>query len=202
MRRIALIISTLFIMKPVLAADTWSVDDAHSASRFKIKHLMISTVAGEVTGMKGKVDLDGKKVNSVDVTLDAKTLSTNNAKRDEHLRGPDFFDVKKYPTITFKSDKVENDGAKLKINGKLTLHGVTKDVTFDSEGLTDTVKDPWGNTRRALVATTKINRADYGIKWNKDLDGGGVVVGNDVDITVETELVAPKAGEPAKKPKG
>jgi polyisoprenoid-binding protein YceI len=201
MKRTALALLVLILVKPAFAHEAWTIEGDHSAARFRIKHLMISTVAGEVMGLKGKVELDDKKIQTLEATLDAKTISTNNKKRDDHLRSPDFFDTAKYPNIAFKSKKVEEAGGKWKISGDLTLHGVTKEVTFESEGVTDAIKDPWGNTRRGLVATTKIDRNDFGIKWNKTLDAGGLALGNEVDITVETELVAPKAEAAPKKPK-
>jgi polyisoprenoid-binding protein YceI len=126
----------------------------------------------------------------VDVTIDTKTVDTSEPQRDNDLRSEKFFEVAKYPTITFKSKKVEPISAgKLKVTGDLTIHGVTKEVVLDVEGPTAPIKDPWGNTRVALNATTKVNRQDYGVKWNANIDGGGVVVGDDVNITIDLEMV-------------
>jgi polyisoprenoid-binding protein YceI len=134
----------------------------------------------------------------VDVTIDAASVDTRVPNRDKDLRSDHFFDVEKYPTITFKSTKVEQAGpGKLKVTGDLTIHGVTKPVVLEVEGPTAAVKDPWGNQRAAANATTKINRQDFSVKWNAKMDGGGLVVGDDVDITIDLEMVqkgAPKAG--------
>jgi len=126
----------------------------------------------------------------VEVFIDAASINTGHAQRDEHLRGPDFFEVTKYPTITFVSKKViKTEPNRLKVVGDLTIHGVTREITVDVEGPTPEVKDPWGNFRRGATATAKINRRDFGLTWNKVLDSGGLVVGDEVNIYVEVELV-------------
>jgi len=183
---------------PALAATTtWQIDPAHTAAGFAVKHLMISTVRGQFKGVNGTVNWDDQDISksTIDVTIDAKTVDTSEPKRDEDLRSEKFFDTTKYPTITFKSKKVENVSAgKLKVIGDLTIRGVTKEVVLDIEGPSNQVKDPWGNTRVAASATTKINRQDYGVKWNANVDGGGVVVGDEVNITIDLEMIqkAPK----------
>lgn len=183
---------------PALAATTtWQIDPAHTAAGFAVKHLMISTVRGQFKGVNGTVNWDDQDISksTIDVTIDAKTVDTSEPKRDEDLRSEKFFDTTKYPTITFKSKKVENVSAgKLKVTGDLTIRGVTKEVVLDIEGPSNQVKDPWGNTRVAASATTKINRQDYGVKWNANVDGGGVVVGDEVNITIDLEMIqkAPK----------
>lgn len=176
-------------------ADTWDIDDSHSQANLKVKHLMISTVHGKITGVKGKVEFDGKDITkaSVDASLDPASIDTGNAKRDEHLRSPDFLDVAKFPTMTFKSKKVEKTKDGFNLTGDLTLHGVTKPVTLKAEGPTPEMKDPWGNTRRGVSASTKINRKDFGLNWNKALESGGVLVGDELDITIEMEIM--KAGK-------
>ena len=127
---------------------------------------------------------------TVEVTLDAASINTGHAKRDEHLRSPDFFDVTQYPTITFVSKKVTKAGMnKLKVIGNLTIHGMTKEIAVDVEGPSPEVKDPWGNFRRGATATANIDRRDFGLKWNKVLDSGGLVVGEEVNIYIEVELV-------------
>lgn len=179
---------------PAFAAETWEIDASHSTARFKIKHMMISNVSGEITGMKGTFTTEGKDITKLttDVTLDATTINTNNAKRDEHLKSADFFDIAKHPNITFKSKKVtKGKGKTFKIVGDLTMHGVTKEVTLEDAALTDALKDPWGNMRRGFTAKTKINRKDYGLTWNKALETGGVVVGETTDIELEVELTQP-----------
>src|ERR1700730_13134433 len=173
---------------------TYQIDPRHSAAGFSVTHLMISTVRGEFHGLNGTVLLDDKDItkSSVDVTLDATTVDTREPDRDKDLRSPNFFDVAQYPTITFKSTKVEKNGAdKLKITGDLTLHGVTKQVVLDATVPKAPIKDPWGLQRTAVSATTKINRQDFGVKWNKALDGGGVVVSDEVNINLDVEMIVP-----------
>jgi polyisoprenoid-binding protein YceI len=153
---------------------------------------MVSNVKGDFTKVKGVVTMDDNDVSNlnVEVTIDAASVNTGHAKRDEHLRAADFFDVAKYPTITFVSKKVMKDGSdRLKVAGDLTMHGVTREVTVNVEGPTQQVKDPWGNFRRGATGTAKINRKDFGLTWNRALETGGVVVGEDVDIFVEIELI-------------
>jgi polyisoprenoid-binding protein YceI len=182
------------------ATSTWQIDPNHSAAQFAVRHLAISTVRGAFTKVTGTIQLDDKDVSksSVDVTIEAASVDTRVADRDKDLRSDHFFDVEKYPTLTFKSAKVEQEApGKLKVTGDLTIHGVTKQVVLEVEGPTAPVKDPWGNQRAAANATTKINRQDFGVKWNAKMDGGGLVVGDDIDITIDVEMVqkgAPKAG--------
>ncbi len=188
-----IILFMLFFTLPVLShAATWQIDPDHSSFQFKVRHLMVSNVKGDFTKSKGVVTIDDKDVSNlkIELTIDAASVSTDHAKRDEHLRGPDFFDVAKYPTITFVSKKVIKDGPdRLKVIGDLTIHGITKEITVDVEGPTPEVKDPWGGFRRGATATTKINRKDFGLTWNRALETGGVVVGDDVNIYIEVELV-------------
>jgi polyisoprenoid-binding protein YceI len=182
----------------VAGASTWQVDPNHSSAQFAVRHLGLSTVRGAFTKVTGKADLDDKDVtkSSVEVTIDTNSVDTRVPNRDNDLRSDHFFDVAKYPTITFKSKKVEQVApGKLKITGDLTIHGTTKEVVLDVDGPTAPVKDPWGNQRIAASGTTKINRQDYGVKWNATMDNGGVVVGDDVDITIDVELVQPKAAK-------
>jgi polyisoprenoid-binding protein YceI len=174
------------------ATTTWQIDPAHTAASFAVKHLMISTVRGEFKGITGTVNWDDQDItkSTVDVTIDAKTVDTSEPQRDNDLKSDKFFDVEKYPTITFKSKKVEQVSVgKLKVTGDLTIHGITKEAVLDVEGPSASVKDPWGNTRVAISATTKVNRQDYGVKWNANIDGGGVVVGDDVNITIDMEMI-------------
>jgi len=174
------------------ATSTWQIDPAHTAAGFAVKHLMISTVRGQFKGITGTVNWDDQDItkSTVDVTIDANTVDTSEPQRDKDLKSDKFFDVGKYPTITFKSKKIEQVSAgKLKVTGDLTIHGVTKEAVLDIEGPTPAVKDPWGNSRVAVSATTKVNRQDYGVKWNANMDGGGVVVGDDVNITIDLEMI-------------
>jgi polyisoprenoid-binding protein YceI len=180
------------------ATSTWQIDPNHSAAQFAVRHLAISTVRGAFTKVSGTVQLDDKDISksSVDVTIDAASVDTRVPNRDKDLRSDHFFDVEKYPTLTFKSTKVEQlEPGKLKVTGDLTLHGVTKPVVLEVEGPTAAVKDPWGNQRAAVNATTKINRQDFGMKWNPTMDGGGLVVGNDVAITIDVEMVQKDAAK-------
>ena len=171
---------------------TWQIDPQHTAAGFAVKHLMISTVRGQFKGVTGTVNWEDQDISksTVDITIDANTVDTSEPKRDADLKSDKFFDVAKYPTITFKSKKIEQVSAgKLKITGDLTIRGVTKEAVLDVEGPTPPVKDPWGNTRVAANATTKVNRQDFGVKWNASMDGGGVVVGDDVAITIDLEMI-------------
>jgi polyisoprenoid-binding protein YceI len=197
--RMAMIVGLSAILSWPAAATTttWQIDPSHTAAQFAVKHLMISTVRGEFKGVTGTVNWDDQDVtkSTVDVTIDATTVNTGEPKRDAHLKSGDFFDAEKFPTMTFKSKKVEQvSTGKLKVTGDLTIHGVTKEVVLDVDGPAAAVKDPWKNMRSALTATTKINRQDFGVKWNQNMDGGGVVVGNDVNITIDLEMTkqAPK----------
>ncbi|KFA93323.1 YceI family protein [Archangium violaceum] len=198
-------IAALVLASPSLAfATEYDIDSAHSGANFSVKHMMVSNVRGAFSKVTGTANIDEKDItkSTVQAVIDATTINTNEPKRDEHLKSPDFFDTAKYPTITFKSTKVEKAGDNLKVMGDLTMHGVTKPVTLDVEGFTTEAKDPWGNTKRGGTATTKINRKDFGLGWNKVLDTGGVAVGEEVAITLDLELnkkQAPAAA-PAAKP--
>src|SRR5215475_5493745 len=188
----AVILTGAMALQASAATTTWKIDPAHTAAQFAVKHMMISTVRGEFKGVTGTVIWDDQDVtkSTVDVTIDAKTVNTGEEQRDQDLRSANFFEVEKYPTLTFKSKKVESAGAgKLKITGDLTMHGVTKEVILNVEGPSAAVKDPWGNTRAAVSATTQVNRQDFGVKWNANMDGGGVVVGDTVNITIDLEMV-------------
>jgi polyisoprenoid-binding protein YceI len=186
---------------PALAAtSTWQIDPAHTAAQFSVKHLAISTVRGGFSNVKGTISFDDADVSksAVDVTIDVSTVDTRQPDRDKDLKSDKFFDVAHYPAMTFKSKKVEQAGAgKLKVSGDLTIRGVTKEVVLDVEGPTAPVKDPWGNQRAAATASTKINRQDFGVKWNATMDNGGVVVGDEVAITLDVEMVkqAAKSGD-------
>ncbi|PYT48951.1 MAG: protein yceI precursor [Acidobacteria bacterium] len=178
---------------PAPAANSnWQIDPAHSSAQFSVRHMAISTVRGAFSKVTGSVVFDDKDVSksTVEVTIDANSVDTRVPDRDNDLRSEKFFDVVHYPSITFKSKRVEQAApGKLKVTGDLTIRGTTKEVVLDVEGPTAPMKDPWGNTRNAATATTKINRQDFGVKWNATLDNGGVVVGDDVSIIIDVELV-------------
>jgi len=187
---------------PSLAQSTlWQIDPAHSIAQFSVRHMMISNVKGEFSNVTGVVNLDEKDPtrSTVEVSIDTTTVNTHLAKRDAHLRSADFFDVEKYPTMTFRSKRIVAVGpGRYKLSGDLTIRGVTREVTFDIEGPTPAIKDPGGNLRVGAAATTKISRKDFGVAWNAPLESGGVLVGDDVTITVDVELVKKAAPAPAK----
>lgn len=187
---------TAISLPAVAATSEWKIDPAHSSAQFAVRHLAISTIRGAFTKVSGTVQLDDQDVtkSSVDVTIDVDSVDTRVPDRDKDLRSERFFDVAKYPTITFKSKKVEQAGpGKLKVTGDLTIHGTTKEVVLDVDGPTPAIKDPWGNQRAAVNATTKINRQEYGVKFNAKMDSGGLVVGDDVAITIDVEMFKPGA---------
>jgi polyisoprenoid-binding protein YceI len=194
MRRyfIALFACLALVLPQIAGAATYQLDSVHSSIQFKIRHLTVANVTGTFNNFKGSATIEGEDPATlkVEVTIEAASVKTGNDKRDEHLKTPEFLDVAKYPTITFVSKKVmKGDPGKLKITGDLTLHGVTREITVDLEGPTPEIKDPWGNFRRGASGTGKIDRRDFGITWNKSLDAGGLVMGNEVTIYVEVEWV-------------
>jgi polyisoprenoid-binding protein YceI len=195
-RSIVAIAAAAWLSLPASAAtSTWNIDSHHSSAQFAVKHLMISTVRGQFHGVTGTVNWDEQDItkSTVDVTIDATTVDTQEPNRDKDLKSENFFDVTKYPTMTFKSKKIEQAGAgKLKVTGDLTMHGVTKEVVLDVDGPTAPIKDPWGNTRVALNATGSVNRQDFGVKWNAKMDNGGVVVADNVNITIDAEMIKKK----------
>ena len=165
---------------PQTATTTWNLDPVHSAAEFKVKHMMISNVKGQFSGITGALSLNEGSIGAshVEATIDATSINTRDAQRDGHLKSADFFDVEKYPTLSFRSTGVKRtDDGELAVTGDLTIHGVTREVVFQVEGPMAAAKDPWGNTRIGLSATTKINRKDYGLTWNAALETGGILVG-------------------------
>jgi polyisoprenoid-binding protein YceI len=174
------------------AVSIWNIDPAHSVAEFKVKHMMISNVKGQFTGVSGKLTLDDADVtkSSVEATIDAASISTGEKDRDTHLKSADFFDAEKFPTLNFKSTKITRAGDdELLAEGELTIHGVTRKAVFAVEGPTAPGKDPWGNTRIGIAATTKINRKDFGLTWNAALETGGILVGEEVTITLEVQFI-------------
>src|SRR5450759_54846 len=169
----------------------YDIDAAHSAARFSVRHMMVSNVRGEFAKLSGSVVYDPAKpdATTIDATIDAASINNNNEKRDAHLKSPDFFDAAKFPTLTFKSKRAWKADGVLQVEDSLTMHGVTRDVVLLMEGPTPEQKDPAGNTRIGATATTKVNRKDYGLAWNKVLESGGVVVGEEVAITIDVEAV-------------
>jgi polyisoprenoid-binding protein YceI len=197
MKRLAVALALL----PGLAlaqTSTWTIDPSHTHSSFTVRHLVISNVRGEFGKTTGTIKLDEKDPtkSSVEATIDASTINTREEKRDAHLKSPDFFDVAKHPTITFKSTKVEKKGeGKLAVTGDLTIRGVTKAVVLDVVGPTPEIKDPMGSARRGFAASTEIDRKDFGLTWSKTVEAGPVV-GDKVKIEIEAEVVK-EAGQKA-----
>jgi polyisoprenoid-binding protein YceI len=195
---------------PAFAKPTaWEIDSSHSSVTFSVRHMMVSNVKGEFGKITGNVSYDADKpeTSTIDATVDATTINTRDAKRDGHLKSPDFFDTAKFPTLTFKSKKITKAASGLKLAGDLTMHGVTKEVVFDVTGPAPAIKDPYGLTRSGATATAKINRKDFGLGWNKVLEAGGLAVGEEVAITLDLEMTqkapatasAAPAAAPAKK---
>ena len=178
---------------PLLAADTYAVDKGHSEATFTIKHL-VSKVSGRFNDFGGNISLDATKPeqSSVEFTIKAASVNTDNADRDKHLRSPEFFDVEKNPEITFKSGKVTPAGKdKFNVDGTLTIHGVSKPVTLPVE-FGGFAKDPWGNDKAGFTVETTLNRKDYGLVWNKTLDQGGYLLGDEVKIVINLETIKKK----------
>lgn len=177
---------------PGASTSTWKIDPVHSNAHFKVKHMMISHVKGEFTSITGTLELDEADVtkSKVEATIDANTISTREAQRDAHLKSTDFLDAQKFPTLTFKSTRISKKGEdEYAVSGDLSIHGVTRNVTFQVEELSAPMKDPWGNTRIGLSAATKINRKDFGLVWNSALETGGVLVGDEVTIMVDAQFI-------------
>jgi polyisoprenoid-binding protein YceI len=200
MKRLLALALALAAPAAALAQSSWALDANHTHSAFTIRHLVISNVRGEFGKTTGTLKLDEKDVtrSSVEATIETSTIDTRVADRDNHLRSPDFFDVAKYPKITFKSTKVEKAGeGKLKVTGDLTIKDVTRPVVLEVTGPSAEIKDPWGNVRRGLSAVTKINRKDFGLTWSKVVEAGPVV-GDEVAIEIEAELLKQDAKQAAK----
>jgi polyisoprenoid-binding protein YceI len=188
-------IAVVLSLPAAAATSNWQLDPAHSSAQFSVRHMAISTVRGAFSKVTGTVVLDESDItkSTVNVSIDVTTVDTREPNRDKDLKSDKFFDVEHFPTMTFKSKKVEQvSPGKLKVTGDLTIRGTTKEVVLDVDGPTAPVKDPWGNTRAAVAATTKVNRQDYGVKWNATLDSGGVVVGDEVNITIDAEMIKAK----------
>jgi polyisoprenoid-binding protein YceI len=173
-----------------MSTTTWQIDTAHSSANFSIKHMMIAKVHGGFEKLSGTLQLDSADItkSSIQASVEAASINTREAQRDAHLKSADFFDVEKYPTLDFKSTKIEKDGDDLKVTGQLTIHGVSKEVVFQVEGPTQEMKDPYGNIKIGISATTKIKRKDFGLGWNAALEAGGVLVGDDVALSLDVQF--------------
>lgn len=182
--------STLAV--PQTATTTWNLDPVHSVAEFKVKHMMISNVKGQFATVTGVLTLDEADITKsrVEASIEAASISTRDAQRDTHLKSEDFFHVDKFPKLSFKSTRITRTGdGGLAIAGDLTIRGVTRNVAFTVEGPTPPAKDPWGNIRLGLSATTKINRKDFGLTWNATLEAGSILVGDEVTITLDVQFV-------------
>jgi polyisoprenoid-binding protein YceI len=180
------------IAAPQKAVTTWNLDPIHSVAEFKVKHMMISNVKGQFAIVNGTLSLDEADLtrSRVEASLDAASVNTRDAQRNAHLKSADFFDVDNFPTLSFTSSRVSRTGdGELAVAGDLTIRGVTRAVVFNVEGPTAPGKDPWGNTRVGLSATTKINRKDFGLTWNAALETGGILVGDEVTITLDVQFL-------------
>jgi polyisoprenoid-binding protein YceI len=192
LRVFSLAIALIFAARLPAQDAIWRIDSNHSAAYFSVRHLMISTVRGEFTGISGTVRYDPKDVtaSSLEATIDCNTLHTGVAKRDEQMKGPDFFEVKRYPAMKFVSRNVQTAGpGKLRIAGDLTINATTRSVTLDVDGPSAIVKDAQGREKIGLSAAAKINRKDFGIVWNEVLETGGFAVADEVSISLDIELI-------------
>jgi polyisoprenoid-binding protein YceI len=180
-------------LAPALTATTtWNIDPAHTAAEFKVKHMMIANVKGHFSKISGVLIRDESNPTNdrIEATIEAASIQTRDERRDAHLKSADFFHVEKFPTLHFKSTGINVVGkGELSVEGDLTIHGVTRKVRFAVEGPTPPAKDPWGNTRIGVSASTKINRKDFGLTWNAALETGGILVGDEVTITLDAQFV-------------
>jgi polyisoprenoid-binding protein YceI len=170
----------------------YQIDPAHASAQFKVRHMMIANVKGEFDKIIGTVHYDpaNPSASSVDATIEVASISTRDEQRDAHLKSADFFDVEKFPTITYKSRRVTATGPdSFTVVGDLTIHGVTKEVDLKVEELTEEAKDPWGKVRRGATAKTRVHRKDFGMVFNVALEAGGFLVGEEVDLTIDVELI-------------
>ncbi len=205
LRLFAATVSFLFLSPALALASTWDVDPAHSTVEFSVRHMMVTTVKGQFQKVSGTVELDEKDAtkSKVEVSIDTASIDTREAKRDAHLKSPDFFDAAKFPALTFKSTKIEKAGkGKFKVTGDLSMHGVTKPVVLLVEGPSASIKDPFGRIVRGVMATGRLDRKDWGMTWNKALDTGGVVVSDEVKLEINAELAERSTTPPvaAEKP--
>jgi polyisoprenoid-binding protein YceI len=176
---------------PQTATTTWNIDPVHTVAEFKVKHMMISNVKGQFAKVSGVLVLDEQAaINSrVEALIDGESITTGDAQRDNHLKSSDFFHVEKFPTLSFKSTRIDRKAnGELAVTGDLAIRGVARSVVFTVEGPTPPAKDPWGSTRVGVSATTKINRKDFGLTWNSALESGGILVGDEVTITLDVQF--------------
>jgi polyisoprenoid-binding protein YceI len=183
-------------INPVTTTSTWSIDPAHSSVHFKVRHMMISNVHGEFRTVRGSLKLNDADIeqSEIDIEIDTSSIHTRDEQRDAHLRSADFLDVERHPLLTFRSTRLEKTGLdSLRVQGDLTLHGVTRNVELDVDNVSPATKDPWGNVRMAASASTVISRKDFGLTWNTALETGGVLVGDEVTVDLDVQFVKSQA---------
>jgi len=191
---LALLLALFLGVSAAAQTSSWTIDPKHSTAQFTVRHLAISNVSGNFTNVTGTIDLNEKDItqSQVSAVIDVSSVDTRVSDRDKDLRSPNFFDVEKYPTIEFKSKRIVNSGGKLQVIGDLTMHGTTREVTLDVDGPTPELNDPWGNVRRGFSASTTLNRKDFGLTYNHALKTGEAVVGDNVKIQIDLELIKKK----------
>jgi polyisoprenoid-binding protein YceI len=193
-RSLAFLLALFLAVSAAAQTSIWTIDPKHSTAQFTVRHLAISNVSGNFTSVTGTLDLNEKDItqSQVSAVIDVSSVDTRVSDRDKDLRSPNFFDVEKYPTIEFKSKRIVNSGGKLQVIGDLTMHGTTREVTLDVDGPTSELNDPWGNVRRGFSASTTLNRKDFGLTYNHALKTGEAVVGDNVKIQIDLELIKKK----------
>jgi polyisoprenoid-binding protein YceI len=193
-RSLAFLLALFLAVSAAAQTSIWTIDPKHSTAQFTVRHLAISNVSGNFTNVTGTIDLNEKDItqSQVSAVIDVSSVDTRVSDRDKDLRSPNFFDVEKYPTIEFKSKRIVNSGGKLQVIGDLTMHGTTREVTLDVDGPAPQLNDPWGNVRRGFSASTTLNRKDFGLTYNHALKTGEAVVGDNVKIQIDLELIKKK----------
>jgi polyisoprenoid-binding protein YceI len=195
-QRVGIVAALAFLasLSALAQTATWNIDPAHTTAQFTVRHLGISNVTGSFTKVTGSVVLNDKDItqSQVSASIDVSSIDTRVEARDKDLKSPNFFEVEKYPTIDFKSKRIVSTGGKLQLIGDLTIHGTTHEVTLDVDGPTPEITDPWGNSRRGISATTAINRKDFNLVYNNLLKTGEAVVGDNVKIQIDAEMVKKK----------
>ncbi len=193
-RALGFLLALFLAVSAAAQTSSWTIDPKHSTAQFTVRHLAISNVSGNFTNVTGTLDLNEKDItqSQVSAIIDVSSVDTRVPDRDKDLRSPNFFDVEKYPTIEFKSKRILNTGGKLQLIGDLTMHGTTREVTLDVDGPTPELNDPWGNVRRGFSASTTLNRKDFGLIYNHALKTGEAVVGDNVKIQIDLELIKKK----------
>jgi polyisoprenoid-binding protein YceI len=193
-RSLPFLLALFLAVSAAAQTSSWTIDPKHSTAQFTVRHLAISNVSGNFTNVTGTIDLNEKDItqSQVSAVIDVSSVDTRVSDRDKDLRSPNFFDVEKYPTIEFKSKRIVNSGGKLQVIGDLTMHGTTREVTLDVDGPTPELNDPWGNVRRGFSASTTLNRKDFGLTYNHALKTGEAVVGDNVKIQIDLELIKKK----------